>query len=245
MSKHLDFYKNNEAGHRRTYSNNIDNIKGLNSGHRRTMSNTAYDFASFNIQSLPVAKEEPLTPESFDSFKVLPQKKKKGFVSLVNAAISYFNQEAQFPIIFPPSEIDILKQQLEKLKTSYKEIEKGNNRLEEEYEEIGRGLIEEQKIKKRLEGDINELKKCASQLEGNLKKLHVEIRQEVKKSEEIMFLEIEKDKVRFSPQNHGHEDAGKRIMKKNSDIDRPMPRPINYKPITQRGIRNSRDALRK
>jgi hypothetical protein len=122
-SKHGQFFQINENSHRRTYSNNIENIKGLKAGHRRTMSNTAFDFAGLNIQSPPLARDEPVQLSSSSPQKS-SGKKKKGFLSLVNAAISYFKQEAKFPISFPPSEIDMLKEQLENLKNTQKNWKK-------------------------------------------------------------------------------------------------------------------------
>ena len=248
MSNQIQFYKNIEGSHRRTYSNNIDNIKGLQTGHRRTMSNTAHDFATLNMLSLPSVKAETAHPEPFKISFQAParqQKRKKGFASLVNAAISYFNQEAQFPINFPPSDIDTLKTQLDKLETTYTKIEKGNDKISEDCDKLKRNLSEEQQVKNNLEVNINELKRFTSQLETSLKKINAEIKQELKHSEDLQYLAIDQERMRYSPQNHVSEDSEKRIKKKNSDIDRPMPRPINYKPITQRGIRNSKDIMKK
>ena len=172
MSKQVEFFKISENNHRRTYSNNLENIKGLKAGHRRTMSNTAFDFANFNIQSPPVAKEEPLTPESIESPPTATSpKKRKGFTSLLNAAISYFNQEAQFPISFPPSEIDILKAQLEKLISNHNEMEKGNHKLVEDNEKIKKKLEEQLKSKRIRENSINDLKNTHNSLRAILKSL--------------------------------------------------------------------------
>ncbi|OMJ88202.1 hypothetical protein SteCoe_9936 [Stentor coeruleus] len=246
MSKQADFLKVSESVHRRTYSNNIDDIKGLKVGHRRTMSNTAFDFAKFNIQSLPVAKEEPKTPESIESpHKHTVQKKKKGFLSLLNAAMSYFNQEAQFPIKFPPSELDILKSQLEKLTITYKELEESNNKLNDDCDKVKKNIDKQNQNKKTLEASVNELKKYTQQLESNLKKNYSELKIEQKRSEELVFNVAEHEKIRMSPQNLGTDDSDRKLKRKNTDIDKPAPRPINYKPITQRGIRNSRDVRKK
>ena len=247
MSNQIQFCKNIEGVHRRTYSNNIDSIKGLQAGHRRTMSNNAHDFAGLTMLSLPSTKAEATHPEPFKISFQAPQrqKKKKGFVSLVNAAISYFNQEAQFPITFPPSEIDILKTQLDKLQNNYVKIEKGNTRLSDDCEKLRKKLKEEQQAKGNLEININELKRHMNLLEGSLKKINAEIQKELKQNEDMQHFAMEQEKIRYSPLNHVNEDSEKKLKKKNSDADRPMPRPINYKPITQRGIRNSKDILRK
>ena len=246
MSRQVDYQKLSENNHRRTFSNNLDNIKGIKAGHRRTMSNTAYDFAGLNMISPPVTKEDQLTTESLKSpFKIPQQKKKRGFVSLINAAISYFNQEAQFPINFPPSEIDILKAQLEKLKTTYKDIEQNHLILGDDCEKIKKKIEEQQKNKKSLEMNINELKKYATQLDNTARKVNSDIKLEKKRNDDLQFMINEQEKVRYSPQNLVLAEGDKRIKKKNSDIDRPMPRPITYKPITQRGIRNSREMSKK
>ena len=242
MSKQLNLYKAGENVHRRTYSNNLDQFKGIQPGHRRTMSNTAFDFAGFHIQYPPAAKEEPLTPEPLESpTKATNTKKKKGFLSLLNASVTYFNQEAQFPISFPPSEIDVLKEHLEKLRGKYREIEKSNEKLSGECESLKKNLDDQHKTKRNLENSINELKKYTQQLENNMKKLSFEIKQEQKSHEDLQAYAKQQDKRKVSPQ--GNFDG--KIKKKTSDIDKPMPRPITYKPITQRGIRNSREVSRK
>lgn len=246
MSTQAGFFKPKDTLHRRTHSNNIDDIKGLKVGHRRTMSNTAFDFAKINIQSFPVAKDEPLTPDSIESPHKKPaHKKKKGFVSLLNAALSYFNQEAKFPIQFPPSELDILKSHLGKLTITYKELEKSNNKLSDDCDKVKKKIEKNYQSKKTLETSVNELKKYTQQLENNLKKLTTELKLEKKKSEDFVSSVAEHNKIRLSPQNQGTDDSDKKLKRKNNELDKPMPRPINYKPITQRGIRNSRDVLNK
>ena len=243
-SKHGQFFQINENTHRRTYSNNIDNIKGLKAGHRRTMSNTAFDFAGLNIQSPHLAREEPIQSQN-DSVPKSPTKKKKGFLSLVNAAISYFKQEAKFPIAFPRSEVDILKEQLELLKTTQKELEKGNSKLLDDCEK-SRVLVENHsRTKKSLEGLIGELKKSSQVLENSLKKVKVDLRNETKRGEDLVFYMSEQEKVRSSPQHMMGEDVDKSIKRKQSDVERPKPKPINYKPLTQRGIRNSQNMSKK
>lgn len=243
-SKHGQFFQINENTHRRTYSNNIDTIKGLKAGHRRTMSNTAFDFAGLNIKSPPLAREEPVQSNN-DSFSKPPAKKKKGFLSLVNAAISYFKQEAKFPISFPKSEVDTLKEQLELLKTTQKELEKGNSKLIDDCEK-SKVLVENHaRTKRNLEGLIGELKRNSQVLENNLKKVKIDLRNEVKRGEDLVFYMSEQEKVRSSPQHMMGEDVDKSIRRKQSDVEKPTPKPINYKPLTQRGIRNSQNMSKK
>lgn len=246
MSKQTDFLKPIDTLHRRTHSNNINDIKGLKIGHRRTMSNTAFDFAKINIQSFPIPKDEPLTPDSIETPHKNPlHKKKKGFFSLLNAALSYFSQESKFPIEFPPSELDILKSHLEKLTITYKELEKSNNKLNDDYDKVKKKIENQYHNKKTLETSVNELKKYTQKLENDLKKLTVEMKVEKKRNEKFASSLVENDKIRLSPQNQGTDDSDKKNKKKTNEIDKPMPRPINYKPITQRSIRNSRDVLNK
>ena len=243
-SKHGQFFQINENTHRRTYSNNIDNIKGLKAGHRRTMSNTAFDFAGLKIQSPPLVREEPAQLTN-DSLIKSPNKKKKGFLSLVNAAVSYFKQEAKFPISFPPSEVDKLKEELELLKSTIKDLEKGNSKLLDDCER-SRGSIENHaKTKRSLESFIGELKKNSQLLENSLKKLNIDLRNEIKRGEEMVFYISEKEKARTSPQNMMGEEVEKMIKRKQSDVEKPTPKPINYKPLTQRGIRNSQNMSKK
>ena len=73
----------------------------------------------------------------------------------------------------------------------------------------------------------------------------MEIKKENKKNEEIQAALLQLGNGRTSPFNQGTDESEKKVKKKNAEIDRPMPRPITYKPITQRGIRNSKDLGRK
>lgn len=244
MSKQGHFFQPADSVHRRTYSNNLDNIKGIKAGHRRTMSNTAFDFACLNIQSPPLTQETPTTA-SKSITKPTTVKKRKGFVSLINAAISYFKQEAQFPIVFPPSEIDTLIEQLDSLKSTQRELEKSNKKLAEDCEKNKILLENHLRSKKNLENVVAELKKSTTVMENSLKKINSDIKIEQKKGEDLVFFMTEKEKVRTSPQNVAVEDFDRKQKRKVQDIEKPTPKPINYKPLTQRGLRNSRDISKK
>lgn len=243
MSKQGHFFQPAESTHRRTYSNNLENLKGIKAGHRRTMSNTAFDFAGLNIQSPPLTQETPTTASK--SITKTSSKKSKSFLSLINAAVSYFKQEAQFPIIFPPSEIDILKEQLDFLRSTQKELEKGNSKLAEDCEKHKILLENQSRSKKNLENVIVELKKSNMVLENSLKKINLEIKVEQKRGEDLVFFMSEQEKIRSSPQNMAVEEIDRKVKRKHVDNEKPTPKPINYKPLTQRGLRNSRDISKK
>jgi uncharacterized protein YdhG (YjbR/CyaY superfamily) len=96
-----------------------------------------------------------------------------------------------------------------------------------------------------LENVITEIKKSTTVLENSLKKINSDIKIEQIRGEELVFFSVEKEKARSSPQNVGCEDFDRKPKKKVSDIEKPTPKPINYKPLTQRGLRNSRDISKK
>jgi septal ring factor EnvC (AmiA/AmiB activator) len=208
------------------------------------MSNTAFDFAGFQIQassSKPSINLDSIT----EDFKSSQPKKSKGFTSLLNASISYFNQESQYPVSFPASDIDIYKEQLHKIKSSYQEIEQSNTKISEDCEKLRKNIEDGQKSKKSLENSILSLKKYTQQLENTNKAIASEIKIEHRKHEELQNAINQQIKFRYSPQNYNLEHLDKKIKKKTSDIEKPAPRPITYKPITQRGIRSSRENSKK
>jgi hypothetical protein len=191
-----------------------------------------------------LARDEPVQLSSSSPQKS-SGKKKKGFLSLVNAAISYFKQEAKFPISFPPSEIDMLKEQLENLKNTQKELEKNNLKVVDDCEKYRVLMENHSKTKKNLEGLIFELKKNSQILENTLKKITSDVKNEQKRGEEMVFYISEQEKVRSSPQHMFGEEVDKSIKRKQSDVEKPTPKPITYKPLTQRGMRNSQNLSKK
>ncbi|CAG9328138.1 unnamed protein product [Blepharisma stoltei] len=248
--------------HRRTHSTNIESVKGIISlqNHRRTLSNTPQEFSPIqNPQQIqnslrkPLNVEpyrEPLTPDSLNSpassCSSQPKKiNKKGFIGLLDAAITYFNQEPQIQIPAPNNEIIEMKKEIRRLTERQLEIEKANEQLLKDYSMMKAALEEQKSKKENYEKHIQSLQNYTQELENGVKKIQIELKNEQKKNEQMRMAinvnESQANERRLLGRVPVWEDEGKKRGKEESlRVDKPSPTPIMYKPISQRGMKEEK-----
>ena len=189
------FYARGDAGHRRTCSTNLDAVQGVKPklGHRRTVSNTAIDFkmlfAANPMPAIPLieeSKREPLTPDSLSS---LPQKSEpkealpqtQSFMSLLDAAVTYFNTEDGVDRALPVrsfQEFEALQQRVIALSQECEQQEAANTELLRKVEEQRTLCDQWEQTVLRLEAEQHEL-------DESLRRVSVQLVQEQDKTREL------------------------------------------------------------
>ena len=221
--------------HRRTHSNNLELVQGINLRHRRAISNATSDFGAFNNHKSPLSTQQVLS-DSLNSPEKSPKKSnRKGFTSLLNAALTYFDQESEYTKITPNYDLDLLKKQKEKLLYIQQELENSNLETKRNLEECKEDLKIMQLNRKEFENSVSALKQYSQQLEKTLNKAMNELKFQQKHNEEInasiLQQELEKNKGKSMNKVNPHK----------QELEKPTPKPITYKPLSQRSLRNSRD----
>lgn len=231
--------------HRRACSNNVNILHGLQGGHRRTMSNIANNLGVVNLCKT-LDKMETIPQDSLNSPDKSPiRKKKKGFISFLNASSSYFSHDSLDYQNLPEENLDSLLMQLEELKKVKSDVEAVNDSLKKECATCKKVLLEHQTNKKEFENSLNALKQYTQTLEQALTKVQNELRQKQAQNEELSDFILIKQKERsrvISPQfTNAHENSNKKMNKSRQEPEKPTPKPITYKPLSQRGLRSSRE----
>ena len=125
-------------------------------------------------------------------------------------------------------DVESLKLQADELEKVRRELEKGNKELENEclvFENQLKGKVES---RKESEVGLAALNQYMDGLEKALSKA----------KNEILALRSHSD---FEDSNRSQVPTNK-LSKNRKEIEKPTPKPINYKPLTQRSLRNSREA---
>lgn len=113
---------NKLSNHQRSSSKDLKSPFPLKYCHRRTLSTILPDCPRLQNQA---------TSTSLVKFK-----KKSGFLGLLDAAVTYFTEESKFPIDFPQCDLDLLKQQNEKIQEKILKIRKKTENVNEKYTEL-------------------------------------------------------------------------------------------------------------
>ena len=225
--------------HRRTNSQNLDSDKALSSflTHRRTHSNMPKDLRPSPVpkitpQLTAPLEEEPLTPDSLNSPVAAPEpSKKKSFVGLLEAAITYFNYESKTTIPTRDDTEDLMKE-INALQKKQQELLYEKEELYSNYRDVRNALDEYKRQEENYLKHIESLQRYANELEDSLKKTKEDLELQKRKN-----LPREPNSRILRRVASFGKNSGSSIDTAKND-DKPSPRPINYKPITQRGFRN-------
>lgn len=238
--------------HRRTHSNNIETVKGVISlqGHRRTLSNTAQEFnvisypqpiqTGFRRSQYEVPSKEPLTPDSLNSpasstSSQHKKKNKKGFIGLLDAAITYFNHEPQFQIQAHNNETTEMKREIRRLNEKQSELENAREVLLNDYEMMKQAFEDQRSKRESYEKHIQSLQSYTQELEMAVKKIQTELRNEQKRNEQLKHGMASNEN-----QDRRIDEDNKRRKEESLRVDKPSPTPIMYKPISQRGMKEEK-----
>ena len=238
--------QNPTIAHRRNNSTNFEVVQGIKLGHRRTMSNTVSDFSAFNIPQCSI-KQYPIPRDSLSPEKKEKPKTTKCFSNLLNVSLTYFNQDTEIPLPLFDDGSNFLREQLEKAKSTKAEMETANAKLRVDFNKQKKILSEMQISRKEFEGSILGLSQYSQQLEKIVQKAMSELKFQHNQNEElrVVMLEIERDRNKSHQNTHkSKEDSNRKHQKSKHETEIPVPKPITYKPLSQRGLRSSRDAAK-
>jgi hypothetical protein len=218
--------------HRKTFSGKLDDLKGIQIAHRRTVSNIATKSAKIIKSSLAISNS--VSPKEKNRALV----KDKGFFSLLDTALTYFNQEIDLPNVFLSIDLDPLRKELENLNKSKIELETTNQRLVYDCETLKNMILEEENNNKNIETSTQALKKYKNQLEKALDKAKIELKLHQDQNKKLNMLISQKISSKTLEKS---KKCQKKALKPKIALDSLTPRPINYKPLTQKSLRLSRE----
>lgn len=234
MSKFQHFQDQGE--HRRTFSSNFVPLQGVKTGHRRTMSNTATDFNVLNIPKYQI-KQDPIPRDSLSPEKpVIKKPIEKSFADLLSNSLNHFSQETFPKIKFSENPAIFLKTHLEKLNSNLDSLTSTNTKLQTDLTSHKKILSNMQSERKLFDSSSLALSQYSQQLEKALHKATNELFSQQTQNNLLQaeLADLEKEKSSNLKSNSSRKQ--KHIMEK------PTPKPITYKPLSQRGLRSSRDS---
>ena len=237
----FEYPNSHKPGHKRTTSNPIESLKVKTFGHRRAISNKSNNIENQNSNEL-LTDFDSIPQDSLNSPVRIPKlPKKKSFIGLLNAAVSYFEQETENPLSFSVDDSSILIQQKEKLLTLKLNLEQDNKKLSNHCKRFNINLEKQKSNNNEIELSTEALRKYSQHLEKSLNKATSELKFQQNYNENLNKLIIEGKKDLVSNFENFKDDSQNKHRKLKVFVDTPKPQPINYKPISQKELRSSRE----
>lgn len=233
MSKFQHFQE--RTGHRRTFSSSFVPLQGVKTGHRRTMSNTATDFNVLNLQKFKI-KQDPIPRDSLSPEKSVLKPIEKSFADLLSNSLTHFSQKTFPKIKFSENPAISLKTQLEKLNSNLDSLTSTNTKLQTDLTSHKKILSNMESERKLFDSSSLALSQYSQQLEKALHKATNELFSQQTQNNLLQaeLADLEKEKSYNLKSNSSR--------RQKHVIEKPTPKPITYKPLSQRGLRSSRDS---
>jgi predicted HicB family RNase H-like nuclease len=174
-----------------------DNVAS-DSFHRRSYSTTCQKNA-FKSSPNPTPPPKPL--------------KNSEFIGVLNAASIYFEEEQRNPIIFPPCELDFIREKIQNAFDKNSEIQKEIESLQQEYKEMCDYIEEQKQSKETLDKSIQSLKALNLRIDNDIVQASTTL-----------------NSIKASTVNS--------FSTESARTQPPSPVPIKYKPLSKRMQRN-------